>query len=41
MRRGQSSKKVHISLVHMKIYCAFIDGAMKNRLHLLFDLVLY
>lgn len=41
MRRGQSSKKEHISFVHMKIYCAFIDGAMKNRLHFLFDLVFY
>lgn len=38
MRRGQSSKKVHISFVHVKIYYAFIDEAMKNRLHLLFDL---
>lgn len=36
MRGGQSSKKVHISFVHVKIYCAFVDVAMKNRLHLLF-----
>lgn len=41
MRRGQSSKKVHISFVHVKIYYAFIDEAMKNRLHLLFDLFFY
>lgn len=40
MRGGQSSKKVHISFVHVKIYCAFVDVAMKNRLHLLFDLFL-